>query len=212
MCMLVTRWKPRPLEPSKRNKKGKERKWKTSNRHVVLRIFHRLITPFCASKILYARFRIISDQYFGSTVRVACLRKRHNVAKVFTDARLSSGYVRSESRRENLIRKRSWYNLEYFIVNAWYVDRAKRCHGFLIEDKSTIWIHRSSFECILEKVKLEKRGGFGCRERIGIIEEARNDQRRSISRVPWNDFDNNLHRWYFSEPRSLELLSTPFRF
>lgn len=69
-------------------------------------------------------------------------------------------------------------------MNARYVDRAKRCHGFLIEDKSTIRIHRSSFECILEKIKAEKRGGCGCRERIGIIEEARNDQRRSISRVP----------------------------
>lgn len=69
-------------------------------------------------------------------------------------------------------------------MNAWYVDRAKRCHGFLIEDKSTIRIHRFSFERILEKVKVEKRGGCGCRERIGIIEEARNDQRCSISRVP----------------------------
>lgn len=40
-------------------------------------------------------------------------------------------------------------------MNAWYVDRAKRCHGFLIEDKSTIRIHRFSFERILEKVKVE---------------------------------------------------------
>ena len=29
----------------------------------------------------------------------------------------------------------------------------------------------------------------------------------TISRVPWNDLDNNFHRRYFSEPRSLELLS-----
>lgn len=40
----------------------------------------------------------------------------------------------------------------------------------------------------------------------------RSMQNRSISRVPWNDLDNNFHRWYFSEPRSLELFSPLFRY